>query len=166
MSIEVRRRLRRFASAGLGGVLTLALASAVGSQAAQPQPRAASAGASLAVELVGFEHARGRARVALWRRAEGFPDEMGKEAAHHESKIANGRVKVTFSNLTPGPVAVSAHHDEDGDGEMDTAIFGIPTEGYGFSRDAEVSFGPPSFESAKIQLKAGERRRIVVHMRY
>ena len=31
---------------------------------------------------------------------------------------------------------------------MDTGLFGIPSEGYGFSNQAGGAFGPPGFDSA------------------
>ena len=40
---------------------------------------------------------------------------------------------------------------------MATGLFGAPTEGYGFSRDASAPFGPPSFAAAQLTLREGEQ---------
>jgi uncharacterized protein (DUF2141 family) len=36
-------------------------------------------------------------------------------------------------------------HDENRNGELDTNMFGIPKEGYGFSSGAKVTMSAPSF---------------------
>ena len=47
---------------------------------------------------------------------------------------------------------VQAYHDEDGNGRLRKGLFGIPTEAIGFSRDARVRLGAPSFEDAAIDM--------------
>jgi uncharacterized protein (DUF2141 family) len=48
----------------------------------------------------------------------------------------------------PASIAVAAYHDENDDGELNRNRFGIPTERYGFSRNARALTGPPSFKQA------------------
>jgi len=59
---------------------------------------------------------------------------------------------VTLQNLTPGRYAVSSFADINGNQTLDTGLLGIPTEPYGFSRDARGRFGPPDFEAAVFDL--------------
>lgn len=59
-----------------------------------------------------------------------------------------GQVTVTIEDLPEGTYAVSVFHDENGNGELDKNLFGVPKEPYGFSNDAKGSLGPPSFEDA------------------
>jgi len=61
-------------------------------------------------------------------------------------------VTVVFENLQPGDYALSVIHDENDNGELDSNAFGIPKEGFGFGNNALGSFGPPSFEKAKIKI--------------
>ena len=49
---------------------------------------------------------------------------------------------------------------------MDKGALGIPKEGWGASRDAKASFGPPSWDDAQLTLGPGEHKHIVVHLRY
>jgi uncharacterized protein (DUF2141 family) len=42
-------------------------------------------------------------------------------------------------------------HDENMDGKLETNMLGIPTEGYGFSNDAEGTSGAPSFSAASFR---------------
>jgi uncharacterized protein (DUF2141 family) len=60
-------------------------------------------------------------------------------------------VKVT--GVPAGTWAVLAYQDENENGELDRNLIGIPSENYGFSRDARSKFGPPSFEDAAIAVK-------------
>ncbi len=79
------------------------------------------------------------------------------------STIANakkGKVTITFNDLTAGEYAIRFFHDEDNDGKLATNLFGIPSEGYGFSNDAKPNFGPVSFENAKFTLD-GENSVVV-----
>ena len=47
------------------------------------------------------------------------------------------------------------HQDENGNTQLDRNFLGIPTENYGFSRDAAGRFGPPGFDEAAIEVREG-----------
>ena len=66
--------------------------------------------------------------------------------------VSEGADSVVFEGLEPGTYGVKLFHDVDGDGELARGNFGIPTEPYGFSNDAPVRFGPPSFGDAAFAL--------------
>jgi uncharacterized protein (DUF2141 family) len=53
-----------------------------------------------------------------------------------------------FSDIKPGKYAIAVIHDENCNGKLDTNMFGIPKEGYGFSSGAEVTMSAPSFSDA------------------
>lgn len=65
-------------------------------------------------------------------------------------KATPGRIVVVFDNVPVGTYAVSIIHDSNENGELDSNLFGIPKEGFGFSNDAMGTFGPPSFDKAKL----------------
>ena len=50
-----------------------------------------------------------------------------------------GTQTVVFTELKPGAYAVITFHDENDNGKLDENASGLPTEGYGFSNDAEGS---------------------------
>ena len=50
---------------------------------------------------------------------------------------------------------MNAFHDENGNGELDTNLVGIPSEGYGFANDPVIRFGPPDFEAAAVTVGEG-----------
>ncbi|MET0334190.1 MAG: DUF2141 domain-containing protein [Rhizobacter sp.] len=65
----------------------------------------------------------------------------------------DGKTLLVFTNLAPGRYAVSMFHDENGNGQLDKNVLGMPTERYGFTGTGG-SFGPPSFADASIDLQA------------
>lgn len=112
-------------------------------------PAVAQSGASIEVLADGMHSDRGQLRCFLFDRQDGYPTRPATAVARSVVAIAADRTaRCRFENVAPGTYALALHHDEDADGEMDTGIFGIPTEGTGASRDARGSMGPPSFRDA------------------
>lgn len=70
----------------------------------------------------------------------------------------------SFDALPRGTYAMAVIHDENGNGRLDT-FAGIPREGYGFSRNAPVRFGPPRFAAARFTLD-GENGSQRITLRY
>jgi uncharacterized protein (DUF2141 family) len=54
--------------------------------------------------------------------------------------------KVVITDVTPGIYAISIMHDENNNQKIDTNFFGIPYEGYGFSKNVIGYFGKPTFK--------------------
>jgi len=100
---------------------------------------------------------QGQLRVALYAGNDRFLDENAMVAGIRvrASAVRDGVFAVTLHGLAPGQYAVTAHHDEDGDGTKNANLLGIPTEGYGFSNGAKGTTGPPAFDDAAFEL--GER---------
>jgi uncharacterized protein (DUF2141 family) len=109
--------------------------------------------ADLELTIAGVRSGDGRVLVAVFDSAEGFqkmtPD---KRAAAVQLPINGGAARTVITGLKPGRYAVSVVHDANGNGKLDTNLVGLPTEGYGFSRDARGTMGPPSFEAAAFDL--------------
>ena len=57
-----------------------------------------------------------------------------------------------MTDVPHGTYAVRLYHDEDDDGELDTNLFGVPQEAFGFSNNARGSMGPPDFRKAAVVL--------------
>lgn len=71
-------------------------------------------------------------------------------------KVDSHSVTVVFDSIPNGTYAISTFHDENSNGKMDTGMFGIPKEGYGFSNNARGMFGPAKFKDAKFAIKDEE----------
>ncbi len=114
----------------------------------------------LEVTVKNIKELKGTIRVALFNNEKDFLENF------LEGKIvkATGKeVKVVFENLKPGDYAVSVFHDENENEKLDSGFMGIPNEPYGFSNDAMGTFGPPSFEKAKMKLDSDKVSTINLH---
>ncbi|WP_304561493.1 DUF2141 domain-containing protein [Sphingomonas immobilis] len=84
-------------------------------------------------------------------------------SADTPSKI--GGVRLTVKGLPAGTYAIQAFLDENGNKKVDRGLFGMPKEGVGFSNDAKITFGPPSWKDAAFTTNGAEQT-IHIKMRY
>lgn len=118
----------------------------------------------MSVAVSGMRSAKGQVLACLTTRADAFPDCSKDPQARKLTVTASEDLHLDFGLVPAGRYAVSLIHDENGNGKLDTSLM-IPREGYGFSRDAAVRFGPPSFSRAAVDI-GGENVRLAIHMRY
>lgn len=119
-------------------------------------------GATLEVRVDGLREARGHVLVALADSAESW-DGKAAPRARIRHAVAAGSETIRFDDLPPGTYAVSLFHDENDNGVMDKNVVGMPTEGYGFSRNPRV-MRKATFEEARFEL-AADGGEIVVELR-
>lgn len=93
---------------------------------------------------------KGMIRVCLTADPENFPACIDDARALSRSVPAATR-DIAFEGLAPGTYAVAVIHDENGNNKLDTTL-GIPREGFGFSRNPAIGFGPPKFAAARFAL--------------
>ena len=89
----------------------------------------------------------GQVMVALYDSAAAFDGGSSSPVAA-TAISASGPVVATFGNLPAGDYAVKAFHDVNGDGQMNTNPFGMPTEPYAFSNNAVGNMGPARWDRA------------------
>ncbi|MFP5393863.1 MAG: DUF2141 domain-containing protein [Gammaproteobacteria bacterium] len=111
---------------------------------------AGSAGAgSIEVRVSGVDSSKGKVHVAVCDKATFL-----KECKYTATVPARpGETVLTVKDLPTGMWAVLCFHDENQNGVLDRNFIGIPSENYGFSRDARKPFGPPTFEQAAVEVK-------------
>jgi uncharacterized protein (DUF2141 family) len=63
-----------------------------------------------------------------------------------------GSQTIVVVGLLPGRYAVIAFHDDNDDGKLGASPWGVPTEGYGFSNDAQGFLRAPSFAAASFEI--------------
>jgi uncharacterized protein (DUF2141 family) len=128
-------------------------------------PRAAGPDA-IRVEVSELHSNRGTVFCTIYAApGEGFPVSADKALKGAQSKIAGGKAVCEFAALAPGIYAVGMIHDENDNKKLDTNWIGLPAEGYGTSRDAKASFGPPRFKDAAFSYGGGSVR-VPIHVRY
>jgi uncharacterized protein (DUF2141 family) len=117
--------------------------------------------ASLEITVKNIKEEKGSIRIGLFTTEKDFL----KNATQGKIVKASGKeVTVVFENLKPGDYAVSVIHDENENGELDSNMVGIPKEGFAFGNNAMGTFGPPSFDKAKISLTKSEKQ--IVKLKY
>ncbi len=126
----------------------------------------ASPAADVTVVAKNLRNDHGVVRACLTSLADRFPKCEDRAGSFKVSGQASGTVTLLFRDVPPGRYAVALLHDENGNGKADRAAMMIPKEGFGFSRDAKVRFGPPRFGDAAFDLAAGAREQLVIKMRY
>lgn len=120
----------------------------------------------IAVTVTELRSAKGVVRACMTTNPDIFPRCREDPASYRTVVPAGERVEFFFTNVKPGRYAIALLHDENGNGKADRALLGMmPKEGFGFSRDAKVQMGPPSFDSAAFDY-SGEAGVQVIRMRY
>lgn len=105
----------------------------------------AEAAGSVTMTVGNVRNARGKVVVELCTQATFLDDSCALRA---EVPARAGTTTVTIANVPAGQYAVQAFHDENGNGDVDRAMFGIPREGVGFSRNARIALSPPKWADA------------------
>lgn len=97
----------------------------------------------------------GKILFAIYDSADEFP--KGKPI-HHGSVEVNKKAKIARASfdLEEGEYALSAFLDENGNEELDTNLFGVPSERFGFSGNPRILTGPPEYEDSAFDLKKSQ----------
>ena len=130
--------------------------------AAAPNP--AVRGTPVSIHIEGLRSTRGQVLACLTMRPATFPDCRDDAAAHKLVVPAAQAADLDFGPVAPGRYAVSLLHDENGNGRADMALM-IPREGFGFSRNPVIRFGPPAFARAAFTVGTAPVRE-TIRMRY
>ncbi len=120
---------------------------------------------SLSVEVDDLRNSSGVLVVALYDRADVFPDEEYKNYLELiKAEILNGAASVDFSYLPEGHYAISILHDENLDGKLKKGVV-LPKEGIGFSNYLTIGrSNKPIFSKASVYLNRD--RKIKIHVIY
>lgn len=107
--------------------------------------------------------AKGMVRLCLTADPDNFPACVDDARALTRS-VPAGLKAIHLDGLPHGQYAAAVIHDENNNAKLDT-LAGIPREGFGFSRNPVIRFGPPRFTAARFTLDSvAETQQI--RMRY
>ncbi|MDT9013510.1 MAG: hypothetical protein RL671_794 [Pseudomonadota bacterium] len=118
----------------------------------------------VSVVVTGLRNTKGQVLACLTAQPKGFPDCRKDPAAKQAIVPAAATVRINFGPVPAGRYAISLIHDENANRKMDMALI-MPKEGYGFSRDAPVTMGPPKFDKAAFDV-AGTAVEQTARIRY
>ncbi|WP_225913878.1 DUF2141 domain-containing protein [Leptolyngbya ohadii] len=125
----------------------------------------ATPGNRLNVDISGLKNRQGQVCLSLFASGNGFPSQGDRAIRKQCVALTAQAVRVSFTDLPPGRYAVAVLHDTNRDGQANQNVLGIPTEGFGFSGNPTVRFGPPSFNETAVNV-SGTATTIQVRMRY
>ena len=82
-----------------------------------------------------------------------------KEVVASATSRATGATALcVFNKIRPGTYGLSAFHDQNSNGKLDTNFLGMPIEDYCASNNARGFLGPPSFDDSKFVFRGGTKR--------
>lgn len=98
---------------------------------------------TLTIEVRDIEKVKGQLYVAFYSSEDTF---LKKPLTGLRVEVTDTVLTIPCQGLPAGEYAFALFQDENGNGRLDTAAFGIPTEKSGFSNNAEGIMGPPSYD--------------------
>ena len=150
--------IRGWASSPFRAFAATLLMLGAGASAAPP-----AASAELQVSVDGLRDARGMVMLCLTRRADFL--ECDRDPARVTRIVPAGKAAaIDLGGLAPGTWSLLAIHDANQNGKLDT-MMGIPREGFAFSGNPAVRFGPPHLDQVRFALPVGDSRQ-AIKMKY
>lgn len=145
---------------GAGGLLLLVMFSLpVAAAPGTPCP-------GIHVDILNIRNSTGSVACALFESPEGFPREFLLKAMRVVViKVNLSHAQCDFQGIPPGRYAMAVIHDENTNGKLDTNALGVPTEGYGFSNNAQAGRDAPTFAAASMPYD-GRSLALTVRLHY
>lgn len=107
------------------------------------------------------ENSKGQLTLVLYRNPDDFLSENGVLYTF-ELPPSKTAFEIDLGDLSPATYALVAFIDENGNGQMDKKLLGIPKEPIGFSGATMQLFGPPSFEKASFKVPTESSIELVI----
>lgn len=136
----------------LGGIALTSTASAVSAS-------------TLTAEVGGLRNRNGQLCFSIFSNGQGFPTNGDNAVQNKCVKITSAPMKVTFKSLSSGNYAIAVLHDENNDRQANRNFLGLPTEGFGFSRNPMIVASPPKFDDAAVSV-AGQNTTTQIQLKY
>ncbi len=102
----------------------------------------------LIINVTNIEAVKGSVGIAIYNKKEAFP----KDNQHYKKyyfKVTKSSMTYKIKDLPKGEYGIAIYHDKNSDKKCNLNFFGIPTEGYGFSRNFVPKISAPSFKQVK-----------------
>jgi len=129
----------------------------IGDTVASQRAVAPSSAGTLVVRFEGIENPSGQILLSLFDN-QAAHDGNGTPARVAAIPIDGQTALARFEGLAPGPYAIKAFHDIDGDGNMRTNPFGLPLEPFAFSNNARAEGGPARWDATRFAVVTGDNR--------
>jgi len=138
-------------------ILAIALVAAVAASSANA--------ADLIIKVKDVRDAKGSVLISLYDSQESFlKPPLAK--LKQKAKASKGEITFVFHDVPAGSYAAGSFQDEDDSGKLKTNNLGVPSEGVGFSNDAQGSGGPPKFAQASFVFDGKSDKTISFSLNY
>ena len=117
---------------------------------------------TLTINFTGYKSHKGNLFIALYNSEESYLDN-NRVTASKIIKAETGNTTVNFSVKENEYYAIAVFLDENENSKLDTNLFGIPQEFYGFSNNATGFMSSPSFNKAKLKMDTDKTITIQLH---
>lgn len=114
----------------------------------------------LSIKVSRIDEQKGELLLALFDSEQAYKSN-GKPIRAISVPVTKDQHTITFKDLGEGNYALKLLHDLNGNGQMDSNMFGLPTEGYGFSNNVG-KFGMPEFKEAAFSLEGDKTIEVYV----
>jgi uncharacterized protein (DUF2141 family) len=143
-------------------LLVTAAQALAAAECAEPLP---SGQLRLQVAVQGVKNTKGNITITV------YPDDARQFLAKG-GKLARQRVpalapltQACFQLPAAAHYAIAVYHDADDDHDLDRNLFGLPSEGGGFSNNPQSLIGLPSLDEVRFATQPGETR-VNVQLKY
>ncbi len=121
---------------------------------------------TVSVDITGLRNKTGMIHVCMTAKPSAYPKGCDSDPQRRVATIkASDAGSLVINDVAPGRYAIVLLHDENGNKKMDMKFI-LPKEGFGFSRDAPLRMGPPSFNATAFDVVAGKPVRMSMKVRY
>jgi uncharacterized protein (DUF2141 family) len=120
---------------------------------------------NLTVTISGLKTQQGQICLSLFSNGQGFPGQGDRAIQARCVRATEAPLTISFENLAAGSYAIAVFHDVNDDGVLNRNLLGIPTEGFGFSRNPRILAGAPRFGDSAV-LVAGAETNIQIQLLY
>jgi len=111
------------------------------------------AAAELTVNIKGLTKPYGTVACSLFDKDEGFPMEITR--AKTEWILVSGDSGICrIKDVAPGKFAIAIAHDLNGNRQLDTNFFGVPTEQWGVSNNVRPTMRAPRYNEAAFTISS------------
>ena len=118
---------------------------------------------NITIKVQNIKNTKGYIKLALFNESDNFPSDYEYAILSASKTIKDiNDFSYTFESIDKGEYAVAVFLDHNSNKKLDTGIFGIPLEQYGFSNNPKINFKAPTFKESSFILDSN--REIIINL--
>ena len=112
---------------------------------------------TIVLQIENIASKEGAIQIALYQGESNFLKE-GKELFPKMIKpITDSTATLEIPDVPFGTYAIAIYHDENGNGELDKNLVGIPKEAYSFSNNPKIKWRAPNYAETKFEFSSDKK---------